>query len=105
MNWRVTVKRRGGEGHRVDKRGRDKRQRDGEARQIPIIYSAARSAQFALGFLRLRFPHERDGQPSVWDLRVGAGSRLCDQHKEDGKKAMIEVIECAGVAAPGVRKL
>lgn len=56
MNWRVTVKRRGGEGHRVDKRGRDKRQRDGEARQIPIIYSAARSAQFALGFLRLRFP-------------------------------------------------
>lgn len=52
-----------GEGPELTKGGRDKQQRHGEARQIPIIYSAG-TRQFALGVLWASFL-EGDGQLSV----------------------------------------
>lgn len=61
-------------GSQLTKVGRDKRQRDGDARQTPIIYSAARSPICTRGSLGFVFPSETAGCQFGIYGRVKAGS-------------------------------
>lgn len=92
-------------GSQLTKVGRDKRQRDGDARQTPIIYSAARSPICTrvlwASFFRARRPAVSLGFTEASRQVPDSGA-----HTKRLEKAMTEVIKCTGVAAtPGVRKL
>lgn len=83
----------GARGSQLTKVGRDKRQRAGDARQTPIIYSAARSPICTRGSLGFVFS-ERDGRLSVRGF-TDASRRVPDSgaHTKRLEKALTEVIK------------